>query len=437
MIKKIFLAALIGSTLASCNNDIEPVRPSSGDLDLSNFVAIGNSLTSGYADGTLYREGQENSFPAILAQQFEAVGGGKFIQPLMVTNNGFPTIKSILGYKEDCATGVIGIAPVKYDATVNPADGTNISDRGPFNNIGIPGIRMIDYLFPGYGTMNPFASRMLTATEQAGTMMEVALASSPTFFTCWMGNNDVLGYAGSGGQGNVPGTDPDDISPLPVFKMAYDQMIDGLVASGAKGVLITIPDVVSTPAFNTIPYNGLVLNRQGQVDSLNAAYSPLGIEFRIGANPFIIADAAAPGGRRAMVEGELILLSASDSLKCGGWGSIVPIPDAYTLSIEEMDNIREATSQFNGVIREAANRYNLALFDANAYLKTIQSGIVWNGVKYEPTFVSGGIFSLDGTHLSKRGYAIVANQIIKTINAHYKSSIAEVDIHNYPGILFP
>jgi len=47
------------------------------------FVSIGDSLTAGYADGALYKSGQENSFPATLAQQFSKVGGGEFTQPLM------------------------------------------------------------------------------------------------------------------------------------------------------------------------------------------------------------------------------------------------------------------------------------------------------------------------------------------------------------------
>src|SRR6056297_3359888 len=59
-----------------------------GEADFSNYVALGNSLTAGYADNALYVQGQENSYPNILAGQFELVEGGDFTQPLMADNLG-------------------------------------------------------------------------------------------------------------------------------------------------------------------------------------------------------------------------------------------------------------------------------------------------------------------------------------------------------------
>ena len=64
-----------------------------------------------------------------------------------------------------------------------------------------------------------------------------------------------------------------------------------------------------------------------------------------------------------------------------------------------------------------------AFVDANAKMKELssQSGIQYNGVKYTATFVTGGAFSLDGVHLTGRGYAVIANEFIKAINKTYKS----------------
>ena len=59
-----------------------------GDANFSNYVAVGNSLTAGFADGALYITGQEDSYPNIMAQQFDFVGGGDFTQPLMSDNLG-------------------------------------------------------------------------------------------------------------------------------------------------------------------------------------------------------------------------------------------------------------------------------------------------------------------------------------------------------------
>lgn len=437
MNNKLIIIALAALSFGACKNDIQPSTPHRGNADFTKYVAIGNSLTAGYADGTLYLSGQENSFPAMLATQFKAVGGGEFRQPLLLDDKGWPSMKTVMGYKENCVTGDIELSPVTLDGTPDDNNALNIGRDAMYNNMGIPGVRCIDFGLPGYAAFNPYANRMLTDAQKVQTLAEVMKATAPTFFSLWLGNNDVLGYAGNGGVVYTSGIYTNAITPVITFKYIYDALIDSMTKDGAKGILVTIPDVASTPAFNTIPYNGLVLERQGQADSLNAVYGPLGINFKVGANPFIIADSMATYGFRQIEEGELILLSASNNIQCAGWGSITPIPTEYTLDVDELENIRTATASFNSIIKDNATRKGLALFDANAYLKTVQSGMVWNGVKFGPSFVTGGIFSLDGIHLTQRGYAFVANEMIKTINAKYGSTIALVDVNDYYGILFP
>src|SRR6478735_8910552 len=76
------LAFLAVAFFSSCQPEIDAPQTSKGDLDLTKYIAVGNSLTSGYSDGGLYREGQLNSYPNILAGQFLQVGGGEFVQPL-------------------------------------------------------------------------------------------------------------------------------------------------------------------------------------------------------------------------------------------------------------------------------------------------------------------------------------------------------------------
>ena len=74
--------ALLGLGLAGCQPDLEKdVNVSAGAVDFTTYVAVGNSLTAGFSDGGLYLEGQQNSYPNLLAQQFKFVGGGDFAQP--------------------------------------------------------------------------------------------------------------------------------------------------------------------------------------------------------------------------------------------------------------------------------------------------------------------------------------------------------------------
>mgnify|MGYP002653435320 FL=1 len=55
----------------SCNsdfeNDVTEIAVSKGNADFTKYVALGNSLTSGYRDGALYIDGQNESYPNMIA----------------------------------------------------------------------------------------------------------------------------------------------------------------------------------------------------------------------------------------------------------------------------------------------------------------------------------------------------------------------------------
>jgi len=63
-------------------------------------------------------------------------------------------------------------------------------------------------------------------------------------------------------------------------------------------------------------------------------------------------------------------------------------------------------------------------------------GISSNNFTVTSTYVTGGGFSLDGVHPSPRGYALIANEFIKAINAKYGSNFTGVSFGDY-GILYP
>ena len=113
------------------------------------------------------------------------------------------------------------------------------------------------------------------------------------------------------------------------------------------------------------------------------------------------------------------------------------MPDRYVLDSNEVAFIDQMIAGYNLVIAQKATQYGLALVDANAYFKTLTSGIKWNGVNYNSQFVSGGVFSLDGYHPNQNGYALITNEFIKAINAKYRASIPTLNCTDCNGILFP
>jgi hypothetical protein len=439
-----FTAALV---ITGCKPQLDVPNPDKGSLDVSKYVSVGNSITSGFADAALYYDGQLVSYPNLIAQQLKTVGGGDFTQPLVPAGSvgvgSSLNARSVLGYKTDCK-GVTSLSPVAFAASGDISIfTTSIAAQGPFNNMGIPGAKAITTVYPGYGNpangfgkYNPFFTRMLTPSEYASaSMLSKAAAQNPTFFSLFIGSNDVLGYSLSGGASDA--ITPSAGAPGVGFDASIDAIIATLTANGAKGVVANVPDVTSIPYFTTIPYNGLTLDAT-QAAQLTAAYAPLGISFTAGSNAFIIQDASAPGGMRKMKSTELVLLTTpQDSLKCAGWGSQKPLSNQYVLTEAEITAIQTAVAAYNNKLKVSADAKGLAFVDVNGFLSQCKKGIVYNGISISAAFVSGGAFSLDGVHLTPRGNAMLANEFIKAINLKYGSTVPEVDVTKYGGVVFP
>jgi len=452
----ILLSVIIVAFIVSCEPDInDKFDPSAGNADFSKFVALGNSLTAGFTDGALYLDGQEYSFTNIMAYHFEFVGGGNYNIPLMPTNEGvgiqptpqgiYLTTKYVLGYKEDCK-GIVSLAPVLANPNASQQElqqylFTSVAANGPFNNLGIPGLKSFHMISPGVGLLNPFMTR-ISANPAADVILNMALAQQPTFFSLWIGSNDVLTYAISGGTS-------DSITTQAMFAGSVQTILGNLTGS-AKGVIFNIPDIVVIPFFTTVPYNAIAITNEADVNALNGAYFQLNqiiksfgstdtIAFKIGANPMVINDPATPWKIRQIKENELVLLSIpQDSMKCYGLGTQFPVGDNHVLTADEIDEIRTAINGYNQTIEEMAGQYNLALVDVYGELNYYNEHTVYiDGIPFNTDFITGNIFSLDGIHLCPRGNALVAFEAIESINKKFDARIPQVIISAYPGIEFP
>jgi len=512
--KKIIISTIAISALlltTGCEHefdtDVKDVVASKGEADFKTYVALGNSLTSGYRDGALYADGQNESYPSMIAQQMKLVGGGDFKQPMMPDNNG--------GLLLNIGAGNIQIASTKLyiDSFINGspdlknANGgvattlTNTVLTGPFNNMGVPGAKVSHLLAPGYGnvagvipkTANPYFVRF--ASTPTTSVIADFKKQSPTFFSLWIGNNDALLYALAGADPSV-----ETLTPPAMFAQYYNALIAEIGTTNAKGVIANIPSVTSIPSLTTIPTNpltasvlggGNVAAGEANIDNLNTnLYGPLnqiltafGAGDRIkplsktASNPLLIKDeslpdlkaqitaAAAASGNAQLVAlatylgntygqarqakaGDLIPLTTKAEIgkaeatalpALSAKGVSYPFADKYVLVPSEITEINAAIDAYNVTIKAAAASKGYAFVDANKKMNELgsKSGVSWDGVKYTASFVTGGAFSLDGVHLTGRGYAIIANEFIKAINGTYKSTLPQVDPNKYSGIKFP
>lgn len=516
MKNKFIYLAILAAGFAACEpefeNEVTNESYSAGEANFSSYVAIGNSLTSGFMDGTMSRVGQSYSFPNLLAQQFSVVGGGPFTQPSFsedVNNVGGLTFMGtqIMNSRLVIDAQAGGPEPLNMPSTI-----TLTPQATAYNNMGVPNAKSFHVLAPGYGnpagmqttpiSANPYFIRH--ATSPSATIIDDAMSKNPTFFTNWIGSNDVLSYATSGGigvnqEGNMnPATyGLNDITDPTVFAGIYSTIVNRLTENGAKGVVATIPNVTSIPYFTTVPYNPLTATAIGQGDAAagvalineaNTLYVPISqILTAIGhpdrirplstsrGNALLIKDESlvnvsvqltgaltaagfpAPqaaaigqifGQARQATANDLVLLTTRSVIgsspagvpaPLNRYGITYPLEDQHILTASEIAEVNAATEAFNNSIRAIAQSKGLAIADMNAILNQLVRGLrtedgqIYTADYFSTASLSTVLFSLDGIHPNARGYAVVANEIIKVINRHYHAKLPLISAGNYPG----
>lgn len=509
MKNKFIYLAVLAAGFASCEPEFENevnANYTSGDADFSTYVAVGNSLTAGYMDGTVSRVGQTYSFPNLLAQKFALVGGGEFTQPSYADDvSGFGGLKLygniISGTRRVIDASVGGVEYIGGTASVSGPVDIEVSNlqATAYNNMGVPGAKSFHLLSNTYGdvagvlpgTANPYFVRH--AVTPSSTVLGDAMTKNPTFFTNWIGANDVLAYATNGGaqpDGVTPAADhnltgnlnpatygSNDITNSSVFASVYSSIITTLTSNGAKGVVATVPSVTSIPYFTTIPYNPVPLDNAtaSQLNGADGYASYNGgldlafsnglitnverlqrkINFVAGQNPVVIVDSdltnlsglGLPSYRMTTAQ-DLIVLPARSVIGTvvGGNpaminGVSVPLANKWVLTANEKAKVASATASYNASIRSIAASKGLAVADMNAIMNQLVSGLrIETGQVYTANYFSGVanewkvLFSLDGVHPNARGYAVIANEIIKVINRHYNSNLPLHNAGSFPGI---
>ena len=495
-----------------------------GSADFSNYVSLGNSLTAGFTDGALFQASQTLSMPNLLSQKFSLAGGGSFTQPLTSDNIGGLALAGTRIQSPRLVFGGAGPVPLEDligDVTVTTDIALN-NPTGPFNNLGVPGAKSFHLLAPGYGNIanvqlglaNPYFVRMTGSTPDV-SVLQMAVGQAPSFFSLWIGNNDVLGYATTGGDGTNSIT-PVSGAPGVGFDGSYGALIATLTAGGAQGVVANIPNVTDVPHFTTVPHNPLdptnpdfgnqIATLNGIFGQLNQVYAFLGVPERsiefsttaasevvirdetltdlsaqiagvLSASPtfpafvqsFGLPAEAAPlvagllgntyGQTREATADDLFVLPSSaiiGSVNVESVGALMeaglpqtlagqfsvegislPLEDKWVLIPSEQAEIAAATEAFNQIIAATANQAGLALVDANTLLNQLANGGITSGdFTLTSSLVTGSAFSLDGIHPTARGYALLANEFMKAIDATYGSNFEAsgnlLNVGDYP-----
>lgn len=428
---KLYIGFALITMGISCAPSLQEFEPQKGtQADYTRYVAIGNSLTAGFADGGLYLEGQKVAYPNLIAEQLNWVGGATgfnspFFDEQQKNGSGYLSLK-----------GLNDGVPVLENVTDQTAYITPTADRlakysDEITNLGVPGMRM-DMAFvellglPVHGNM--YFERLLKE-EQEGQISYFAYSTSQkhTFFTFWLGNNDVLGYATNGAVEEGPTSMLTDVNQ---FAYLLDMYINELTENDQKGAIATIPDVTAIPYFTTVTRVALLaaVNQASPAAEVTDIYI------------------TTKKGTRAATDQDLFVLPFSNMGLLGvpneqgipyGLHPLNAVADKYVLDIDEVKTVSTTVNSYNKLIQKIATDKKLALVDVHQFLNKVKTGIIIQDIPFSNQFITGNAFSLDGIHLTPMGNAVIANLFIDAINKQYGSEIPSINVANYSGVKFP
>jgi lysophospholipase L1-like esterase len=407
---RITAVALVAAVLA-----VPAFAQARGSADFTRYYAIGDSLTAGYESGSLNVNHQQFSYPAVIARQVglrvcevaDPATAVCFAQPL-IQYPGLPTGESQLT--------LIGSSVVPF-----PAPGTGaplVTGFGrTYNNVGVPGYTLAAALALKGSEANSGLGQVVL--RGLGSEVDQVAAASPTFITIWLGANDILGPLSQGSPTGLP--DP------ATFKTQYAAMLDKLIAAAPNAGMVVgnLPATAAAlPLTSALPT--VVFDSNLQPAIINGGTIPLIF--------------SSGGVTQPVPAGSVVLLSALPKIQTGVGitGSLKPFPpfstlpnlgvpltDADVLTPTEIAAFVTSAAALNQAINEVASARKVPVADMSSLFARFgsKSGIAVGPVVLTNQFVRGGLFSLDGTHLTDIAYTMVANEFIKTINTSYGTRI--------------
>lgn len=337
----------VGAALSACR----VVTPSPSGF--YGYVALGDSLTAGMQSAGLTPQNQREAFPLVLAR--------------------------LAGSPIEGPEGLPPGCPPPFGRGLNLTSFTACVRAHPFvqsSNFGVPGANVYDVLHASnrnvYDLYKPLYGLILGPQE---TQVDAALRARPRFITLWVGSNDVLGVTLRG--------HPERATPPEKFAQRYAELLNALAPTGARTVLIEVPDITSAPSL--IPGSRLFDLGLGGPDCAGSASR---VSFTV------LQDRRIP--------------------------KPVSCTADYALTPQELLAAQATVNAYDASIRKLGKERGLAVFDAAALLRELPP------VNYDPKAAEpfGPDFSLDGVHPSTRGYALIAHGLARFINAQFGTSIA-------------
>lgn len=474
---KIFLLVILGSSLVlSCYEFPEVLdheREIVTEADLARVVIVGDSYLSGFMDGSLYTDGQQNSSGAILNR---ALKGEELVQSKAESANGlnlFFSPTQVLGkfelvfFDKNASSPevltTIGEVP-KIQSSVNP---------DLIMDLTVPGLRITDCNRDDLGDANYYFNGIQTDNET--NYLEEITKREPTFLLIHIGTDDILQYVFSGATGDFNATNPiwGDATNVEQFELSLSILLESILTESNKAIIFTIPNILRTPFISKASpmlegvispadaaaarsyyqqFNSDVFEWNFDTPGVTVEQRRPFIEFGSDASSLWAAvvydselsDATTSDGRvipkiRQLRPEECVLPMFRNELGKDGFGTINPLENRFILTRPQLDRIYARLNEFNDIIRNTvSSESGVTVFDMDVFFDPFYTfeGVIIDGVPARPDFLSNGIFSSDGFFLNPRGQALLANAIVSHINNYLGGNIQRIDPNKYRGNVF-
>jgi hypothetical protein len=405
-------ALFLAAALTGCRGDqtlAPPLSATDNDGLFHRYVSLGNSIAAGFQSGGINDSTQRASFAVLFAEQ----AGTPFTYPALAGRGcPAPLVNNVTGER-------LGDQPADQ-----PCELRQTPPPHYLNNLAVPGLDAADAFSntaSGLGTYSRLTQFFLGGRTQVQWLM----AERPTFVSVEVGPNDVLGAIVSSTN---PG-DPAEVTPPGDFESAYRALADSIEATGAKAVLFTIPDVTSVPYVSTGSTWWCIKNQPACGFTAPAAFPPT----------FTVSNNCAPAAAIPGAPGDETLvpwIKGLPLLAAAAQGAATTLDcsvDADVILPSELATITATLSADNAVIQDVAAEHDWALFDINVPFATLRTDGSIPAFPDISQALSGGnvtfgpIFSLDGFHPSSAAQELIANEMIKVVNAKYGTAVPEVE----------
>jgi hypothetical protein len=380
------LLVVIGS---ACENVDTGVDPKENSANFAKYVAIGTSISMGYASDGVLAASQQASWPKLLANDL----GVTFTLPLIDSP----------GCQPPYAAPLSQIRRIDNSLAVNTSIVCAANSAGvtlPAQNVAVTGQTTTD-AFTVAPTSGKVAARVLPPNQ---TQVAAMRAQNPTFVSVELGAAEFLPALSGLLSENTT------FIPIETFTASYGNVVDAVKQTGAGALLVTLPtDVTKIPVVRT----------SAEIASQRAAFLLLNVSVNSNCDTspnFVtlpkVVFALFNGATRASSGLSPYDLSCAD---------VQALADGI-LTPADVATLNALIAQMNAYITTKANENGYATMSLGVLYDTAKTGVPFDlATILTSTTPFGPNMSLDAVHPSAAGNAILAAAARAAITAKYGS----------------